>query len=262
MKLAVVSYLLPPFHSGQAMMLYRLLEDVRLDDYCLVSTRIPDGSDGDEQSRRLPGKYFKLSDEGDFKRGDRYGLRVAREGVNVSWGAFMRARQIAQIVRAEKCEAIVACSSGDDLLDVPSGFIASRLANVSFYVYLFDTYSHMWLNPQTQFIGRWLEPAILKRAKGIIVTNEAVRELLRNRYGVESTVIYNPCDLGEYDQSISSPSSSISSETKIVYTGAVYEAHYDALRNLVTAIELLSKRNVKLHLYTSFLKDTLASEGI
>jgi len=241
-------------------MLYRLLKDLDPDSYCLISTQTPDVPEGQSYSRKLPGKYFQISTESELGRGHRFGLSVAREGINVTYGAFMRARQIARIVREEKCEAVLSCSSGVDLLDVPSGFFASRMAGVPFYIYLFDTYSHMWLNPQTRFLGRLLEPAILKRATGIIVTNESVRELLSDRYGVESVVIHNPCDLSDYEAEL--PEQTDEGGVKVVYTGAVYEAHYGALRNLIVAIESLGRPDVNLHLYTAFPQDVLSEKGI
>ena len=243
------------------MMLYRLLKDVRPDDYCLISTS--NFETGEEvYSRTLPGKYFQISAAFELTRGYRFGLKILREVFNVSLGAFARARQIAHIVRTEHCQAVLSCSSGADLLDVPAGFIASRLARVPFYVYLFDTYSHMWVQADTQFIGRRLEPFILRRAAGIVSTNELVRKLLASRYGVDSTVIHNPCDISEYEKLSHESVPRSDDEVRIVYTGSISESHYDALRNLVTAIELIGRRNVKLHLYTFTSTDRLAAEGI
>src|SRR5215468_7977796 len=164
MKFAVVSFLLPPSFSGQSMMLYHLLKDFDPNDYCLISPQSPDVPDDENYSARLPGKYFQVTREAELWRGFRYGLSIFRESFNVTYAAYQRARQIARIVREQKCEAILSCSSGSDLLDVPSGFYASRMTGVPFYVYLFDTYSHMWLNRETRFIGRFLERLILKRA--------------------------------------------------------------------------------------------------
>jgi len=121
----------------------------------------------------------------------------------------------------------------------------------------------MWVQADTQFIGRSLEPFILRRAAGIISTNELVRKLLASRYGVDSTVIHNPCDISEYEKlGYDGVPRRNDDEFRIVYTGSISESHYDALRNLVTAIELVGRRNVKLHLYTFTSPDRLAAEGI
>ena len=259
MKVAIVSRLLPPAAGGQAVLLYRLLKDVPAEDYCFISTVAPVELQ-QELSGKLPGKYFTVSDAGEMRRGQRFGLPILREAYNLTLGAYLRARQIAEIVRKEKCDAILSCSSGDDLFDVPAGFYASRIAGVGFYAYMFDTYSHMWVNPQTRFLGRWSEPHILRRAAGIIVTNESVRELLQKNYGVDSYVIHNPCDLSLYDFQL--PPAPSDGQIRIVYTGAVYQAHYDAIRNLLKAVEMLGRPNVKLHLYTGVSDDILRRNGI
>lgn len=260
MKIALVSRLLPPSPSGQAMMIYRLLRDVSPADYCLISSQKADASkDQSHYSQQLPGKYFHLSTKYEIPREHRSPLW--RDGVNITLGTFSRATQIARIVRREKCDAVLSCSSGDDLLDVPSGFLASRLAGVPFHVYLFDTYAHMWVHPRTHFIGERLEPIIVRRAEGVITTNEFVSDLLRGRYGIESAVIHNPCDLSAYEN-LPDPTEEIGSEVRIVYTGAIYDAHYGAFRNLMAAIGLLGRPGVKAHIYTAQPPAFLAEKGV
>lgn len=262
MKIAVVSNLLPPSFSGQPVMLYRLLKDVAAEQYCLISTANPEATDKQSFSRRLPGKYFQISGRSELTRGYRYKLPILRWWYNVTVAAYARARQVARIVRAEHCEAVLSCSSGADLLDVPAGFIASRLARVPFYVYLFDTYSHVWVEPNTQFIGRRLERFILKRAAGIVSTNEMVRDLLRETYGVDSVVIHNPCDLSAYQNLTLEPDNTPDSDVKVVYTGAIYDAQIGALRTLLKSIEMLNRPEIKLHLYTPVSSTELAARGI
>jgi glycosyltransferase involved in cell wall biosynthesis len=261
MRVAVVSRPLPPAPSGQAMMLYRLFKGVSPEDYRLIST-VNYLASAESESRRLPGKYFHISDAHELRRGYRFGLAILREAFNVSLGAYIRARQIARIIRQEKCEAVLSCSSGDDVVDVPSGFIASRLARVPFYIYLFDTYSHMWFHPHTKFLGRLIEVFILKRSANIIVTNESAKKLLDDRYGVNATVIHNPCDISEYRGHSDEETAKDDGVVRVVYTGAIYEAHYDALRNLLAAIEQLGHPRLELHLYTSYSPSALAKQGI
>ncbi|HYE16131.1 MAG TPA: hypothetical protein VD968_16960, partial [Pyrinomonadaceae bacterium] len=51
-------------------------------------------------------------------------------------------------------------------------------------------------------------------------------------------------------------------EVRIVYTGAIYEAHYDAFRNLLAALERLGRPEVKLHAYTTQRAEEMAGRGI
>src|SRR5437870_7147018 len=162
MKVAIVSWLLPPMPSGQSMMLFQLLKNVSAEDYCLISTAEIVETEPSRFLHRLSGKYFRISSSGELSRGYRLAFLISRELYNVTVGAFLRARQIARIVNEENCQAVMSCSSGNDLLDVPSGFVASRLARVPYYLYLFDTYSQLWTDPRTRSIGRRVESFVLR----------------------------------------------------------------------------------------------------
>jgi len=260
MKLAFVSPFLPPSWSGQAVVIYRLLKDLSAEDYCLISkqdyrTEAFRGS----YSRRLPGKYYRLSSGVQIAPDGRFRRLKRLELVNmlriVSWSG-----QIASIVRRENCGAIVACTAG--LLEMPAGYLASRLAGVPFYPYIFDYYSYQWTDPLKRRFAEFFEPIVLRGAAGIIVPNEFMRDELFNRYSVESTVIHNPCDLAPYRAAPNGELTRNNGEIKIVYTGAVYEAHYDAFRNLLAAIERLAQPNLKLHLYTAQLPHDLEEKGL
>jgi glycosyltransferase involved in cell wall biosynthesis len=182
------------------------------------------------------------------------------DSVNITAGTLRRARQIARIIKAEQCQAVLSCSSGDDRLDVPAGLLASRLAHVPFYLYLFDTYAHMWIQPRSRFIGRRLEPVVVKRAAGVITTNDFVHQMLHERYGVDSLVIHNPCDLSAYETPV--PAAAESNEIRIVYTGAVYDAHYEAFRNLIAAIRLLANPDLRIHIFTAQPHSLLEARGV
>ncbi|MDX6559886.1 MAG: hypothetical protein QOF72_2935 [Blastocatellia bacterium] len=240
-------------------MLYRLLKGVDPGKYCLISAQSVDHASAEtDYSQKLQGKYFYLSTRHEYRQPQ---ATLFQDLINISLGMLMRARQIARIIRDEKCEAVLSCSSGDDRLDVPAGLLASRLAGVPFYVYLFDTYSHMWIQPRSRFIGRRLEPIVVKQAAGVITTNDFVQQMLRERYGVESLVIHNPCDLTQYESPLEAPYKQ-DNEVRIVYTGAVYDAHYEAFRNLIEAIGKLGRREVRVHVYTAQPHSLLEERGV
>lgn len=237
------------------MAIFRLLKDFNPDDYCLITQDFGDKSPNNNNysCEKLPGKYYVLPAWLQIKRGWRFSA--------VRWAnILMRAVQIARILKREKCSAVVATTS--DLFDMPAAYIAGRLMQVRFYPYLFDYYSHKVLGKTSTFAHRY-EPIMLKGAAGIIVPNEFMREEARSRYGVESTVIHNPCDLAAYESApLDNPVISKDREIKIVYTGSIYEAHFSAFRNLVASIRLLDQWNIKLHIYTDQLASELDEFGI
>jgi len=259
MKFALVSHVLPPMWSGQSVVLYRLLKDLSPDQYCLISWA-DYSSDSPQEAHlpRLPAKYWRLPPEFIINRGA-YRFRLIRRILNASIAIAERGWRIARIVRREGCKAIVSCSG--DLLDPPAAYFASRLTGVPFYPYFFDYYAYQFIDPEVRATATFLEPYLVRGAKGVIVPNEALAEELRRRYGVESTVIHNACDLSRSSTVSSGDRTDTSDEIKITFTGAVYDAHFDAFRNLLAAIETLD-REVWLHVYTALPREYLETNGI
>ncbi|MDQ3665029.1 MAG: glycosyltransferase [Acidobacteriota bacterium] len=259
MKFAFISHLLPPTWGGQTIMIYRVLLNVSPEAYCLISPHNYEAKffEGDF-TRRLPARYYQLPPDAQLTRGYRFGLAKARAAINVPLGLVSRARGVARIVQREGCQAVVACTGS--LLDLPAGYLASRLVGVPFYAYMFDYYSYSILDPVERFYARRFEPVVLRGAAKVIAPNEFLRDELRARYGVEATVIHNPCDLSEYEPPVEDCGATVHvntsgegrrDEVEIVYTGAVYEAHFDALRNLIKGLEQLKRPGVRLHLYSA-----------
>ena len=255
-KFALVSHVLPPSWSGQAVMIYRILHQLDPSCYCLISRQNYDpGVYRGDMSSRLPARYHYLQPE--FRIPSwRFGLFR----VNSWLQTFQRARQIARIVKHERAKTIVACTG--DLYDPPAAYLASRWAKVRYYPYLFDDYFYQWAVPMLRSFARRFEPTLIKGADGIIVPNEFLRDEYRRRYGVESVVIHNPCGESEPGQEGKVPWPKDRGEIKIVYTGAVYHAHYDAFHNLLAAIQRIGRPEIKLHLYTEQSPKDLEREKI
>lgn len=256
MKFALVSHVLPPSCSGQAVVIYRILQAIDPNCYCLISRQNYDC--GDYQggiSSRLSAHYHYLPPELRL-RGRRFGLF----GANSWLQTLQRARRIARIVKHERASAIVACSG--DPYDLPAGYLASRWVKVGYYPYIFDDYLYQWVAPQLRSFAHRFEATLLKGADEIIVPNEFLRDDYRRRYGVESVVIHNPCEESEPgpEHKFSWPNDE--GEIKIVYTGAVYHAHYDAFHNLLVAIQQIGRPEIRLHLYTEQHPKDLERENI
>lgn len=262
MKIAFVSNTLPPSGSGQAVVIHRMLGGLDPASYALISSELHEPpAAGARDERRLPGTYHYLPPPAALRKGHRFGLHFVREGVNIMSAAAQHARRIARVVRSEGCGAVVACTG--ELTHLPAGYLASRRAGVPFYAYIFDHFSYReaW-SPAREFWARRLEPVLLRGAERVIVPNETLGDDLRARFRVEPAVIHNSFDLSPYEAGVESPSSARDGEIKIVYTGDVYEAHYDAFRNLMAALASLGRPEVKLHLYTGKTLEELAAVGV
>src|SRR5215208_2278339 len=264
MKFALISHKVPPSGTGQSLVIYRMLRDLNPESYCLISTERHDAGEPSEgPSTMLPCRYHYLPPPFRFERGYRFGLRPLREGVNIPLAVIEHRCRILDIVRREQCGAVVACTG--DVTILPAGYLASRAAGVPFYAYIFDHYSYReWDDPVMAFWARRFEPFIMKGAAGIIAPNEILRDDLRERFGVEPAVIHNSFDISPYEtaERVVANIRNPSDEVSIVYTGAVYEAHFGAFRNLMAAIGKLDHLHVRLHLYTNQPQETLDRENV
>ena len=237
------------------MALYHLLKGFSGDDYCLISQQDYDEQNSDHNyTERLPANYHCLPVDTVIWRGGRWNLPQRLGHVYIPLGIVSRARRIAAILRAERCDAIVACTGGWDCLNLPAGYLAARLTGIPFYAYIFDYYSKQWEGPtfwgHGNYVGlaRRLEATLLKGAAGVVVPNEFLRDALRENYGIEPTVIHNSCDISRYP--LAYQEKPIGSEVTIVYTGDIYDAHFDAVANLLKAIEITKRKDLRLYAYT------------
>lgn len=254
------------------MIIHRLLRDLDPGCYCLLSSRNYNTGDQPNYSGRLAGRYYYLPPALEVTRGNSLLLQAAGEAITLGLRVVLRGRAIARILRREKCAAVVVCTGGNEILDFPAGYLASRLVGARFYAYLLDQYSHMVSYVLGKSFLRLFEPLVMNGAAGVIAPNEFLRDELRRRYQLEAVVIHNACDLSVYEKSRADGGGGADradDEIRIVYTGGVGPLHYDAFRNLVAALNLLASGDVKfggksarLHLYTAQIQAECEGEGI
>lgn len=249
MRACIISNILPPSQSGQAIALYMLLKGVSTDHYCFISPKNYENIEHDfNPTERLRVPYYHLK------------LEISLPfGLDAPWSIYNRAKKIAWIAGNEQCGLFIACTG--DLYNLPSAHLASKRLKIPLIPYIFDDYAYQWTGLRRSLAKR-LEPEIMKQAKTVIVTNEYMQREYQQRYGVKSEVIHNPCPLPDLEELDKADRIFGSDEIAIVYTGAVYHAHYDAFRNLIRAIPRLKRSDVKLHLYTAQPQSELEKHGI
>ena len=266
-KLAVLSHILPPAPSGQAMVLYRLLKNWEPSTYCLIKTDYRQISYSSERKTTfLRGKLYTLEEPFTrFLNRRNFLVKVVRFFDNrfmlfSPWRIFTRVNQMRAILRVEASEAILVCSG--DFENIPAGYIASRKARIPFFLYYFDWYGMQWPTRIKRVLAQWIEAKIITKSSAVIVPNTALRDDLEDRHGVKAIVIQNPCDERTLSMRPVEKWPLRESEYRIVYTGAVYHAHYDAFRNLSSALKDLTNKNIELDLYTSQPQAVLEKQGI
>jgi len=260
MKAAIVSHALPPSWSGQAVILSKLLRDVDASRYVLISSRATSGAPATGQFiSRLPGRTIELPLEPSFGRLARFALARPVRLLEAIWRVRLRARRIAAIARSEGCTVLVACTG--DLIDIPAAGLAARRLGVRFIPYLFDDYTYQWADPLKRAFASRVERMLFPGAAAVIAPNEMMEQELRRRHGLSCTIVRNAVEI-EDRHGLDLPWPDSSDDLGVVYTGAVYHAHYDAFRNLVTAIGKLGRPQLKLHLYTTQSPEELSAQGI
>jgi glycosyltransferase involved in cell wall biosynthesis len=261
MKFALISNILPPSHTAHAAIINRLLRDRDPETYCLLSGRDYETGEQPAYSGRLAGRYYHLRT---FRltRGYRFGLAGVRARLNSLLDVPLRTVLIARILRREQCDAVVACTGSDELVDFAAGYLASRLTGARFYAYLLDQFSHMINFGLGESFLRHLEPMIMKGAAAVIVPNEFLAVQVRRQFSVEPMVIHNPCDLSSYEAARAGRPDASGNDDRIVYTGQVGTLHFAAFHNLLAAIDSLGRENTRLHLYTIQTRPYLEERGI
>jgi glycosyltransferase involved in cell wall biosynthesis len=264
-RFGLVSHILPPSRSGQAMVLYRLLSGLPPDSYFLISQQDADGDAAhDQYTNPLEGRHYRLRPGWQLRRGY---FRIGRVAVGPTLNALLSlldivwfSRQIARYIRLESCEAFVACSA--NLANLPAAYLASRRCGVRFYAYYFDDYLNQWSNSAARYIASRFEPLMAAYASGVFVPNEFLYRDIQRRHGVKATIIHNPVDLAQYDLANADTPPDSGCIQDVVYTGSIYHAQLDAFENLLAAIDLLEGPNTGLHLYSSTASEWLEKQGI
>lgn len=260
-KFALLSHILPPSPSGQSVVLYRILSGVREDQYYLIHSRIlPQGEHSESSLFHLRAQYYSLPAEPILIRPKHFGFGRIRNVINLFLQIYVRAKNIADILRQERgTTALIACSG--DFADIPAGFLAGRRLGLPFYAYIFDDYVFQWTGSQ-RWVAKLMATFIFKHSAGIIGPNEFICEEYQRRYGVKTTLVRNPCDKAELEKEPYIQPHAQNRKIKIIYTGAIYHANSDCFRNLVQAIKSLQEYPLELHIFTAQTREQLESQGI
>lgn len=244
-------------------MLARIMRHFDPATYCLISTRSYEAvsypfSDIAAQVPGLQGRFYAL-DTPPRRYWER--LRPVRELINIAYLTVIQALRLTRVLKQEHVRAIVVCSG--DLVAIPAAYLVSLIQRMPLYLYMFDHYRYQSVNRIDRFIAARAERLAAKRSKVVIVPNESLGDVFHHDYGVRPAIIHNPIDSSEVDISDSKPWPVDLAEIKIVYTGQVYAAQYDALSRLVQAIKLLDQQYpLKLHLYTAQPRAVIEQAGI
>ncbi len=260
MKIGINSIVLPPSSSGQAIALYNLLKELPSELFFFISQKkygTPQQSDATE---RLNTRYHQIKRAPSLFERLLHHLFFRGYFNPLLWYIKVISWEIKIILKKEKANAIIACTA--DVLEPISSYFAARLMKIPYILYAFDDYGSQWIDPINKFIANVYAPMIIQDASIVIVPNEFLQEYYQQKYKIQPVVIHNPIDLRPYTTEKIDHFRIGTDQIKIIYTGAVYEAHYAAFLNLIQAISRLPDLNIQLHIYTDISKEKLIARGI
>ena len=257
-EFALVSEVVPPSWSGQAVLIRRLLTGLDPRAYCLLTS--DQGIYGGQHIQGLETRCYRLPAARTRYLHHNKWLLTASALAGAATGIVGRAVHIARVAHRERCRAIVAFTG--DFHDLPAACLASRLLDVPLYVYMCDYYSHRELyEPARRRLSPHLERIVVRAATRVICGTDTLAGALAKRYGIAPAVIHHPADLSLYAQA-DRPRPVGSRGARIVYTGTIYEAQLDSVQNLLAALDRLPGRSAALHVYGGQTEDELQSRGL
>lgn len=260
-KFALLSHVLPPSPSGQAVMLYRILKNIPHASFILLSREsyVTQNVKNNSQNatKKLASKYYVAGEISSFPFRVLIWLRSKIIKNIISF--YKRTSDMESILQKERPEVLIVCSG--DILDLPASYILSKKMHIPLICYMFDDYSHQWTGLKGM-LAKLLASFILSSAKKILVPNEFLKKSYLRRYHRNAIIIHNPSsrrDLTLLDKK----KKMLSLNTKnIIYTGSIYHAHLDAFYNLACALQLITDFDIRLHIYSSQSEKELRKLGI
>lgn len=256
-QIAVISAAVPPNGSGQATALNHLLVGNDRNDVILLSDFSHLGPVG-EGSRNVSTldlrelSNLRLVTPPDFNFHSSGSINPA-----ILFDLCRRAGEIFESIRSDKVAAVIGCTGTP--IDVPAAALAAETLRLPFIAHLFDDPIYQWPAGPHRNFAAWQEISWSRRAAAIIVPNEFMAKEFNRRTGRLPEIIRNPVDLPAY-RTIDLPPTRNHGPKRIVYTGSIYHAQFDAFKNLVAAIG--SDQNYEIHVYTSQAKAVWNENGI
>lgn len=140
-----------------------------------------------------------------------------------------------------------------------------RATKVPFHLYMFDVYKGNFFPLTGNLLAIIFEPKLFAMANKIIVNNTETRDFYLRRYGNKiadkMVIIYNATDPTPY-LSLQTPIIDHQPPYNIVFTGNVYWAQAESIKNLVKAIDQIDDIDIRLKLYSPNPPEYLKAIGI
>lgn len=255
-RIAIISAAVPPLGSGQAAVLGRLLAGKNRNEVILLSDFSFYFGRAGEESKAFPSIDLRQLSPPRWEIPSNFRTPPS-EMTAFLFALCRRAAEISESIRSDDVSAVVACTGNP--IDVPAAALAAQNFGVPFVAHLFDDPVYQWPPGLYRDFSAWQEMSWSARAAAVIAPNEFMAEEFNRRTGRLPRIIRNPVDLAAYPKTELRPISDRRPK-RIVYTGSIYHAQLDALKNLVDAIS--TEGAYEIHIYSSQAKAVLDANDI
>jgi len=163
------------------------------------------------------------------------------------------------IIKKENITSILVSSDSSNFLF--SAYLLSIMSKRKLNIYFFDCFSCAQSKGIKFFFNKITEKIVIKRADKIFCMSDTLKELYDSKYNVNSEIVNHPVAISEYEYIAKYKKECDSQKNiKILYTGMIYEAQIDAIKNLVEAIQDIN--GVELHIYSKRTEESLKKLNI
>ncbi len=247
-KFAIVSHIVPPSYSGQAVMLYRLLKNFDPNDFLVIASS--DQAKNAISTKTLSSQHVILAPH--KRLGPIFGFPLLKT-FNFLRAISHRSSELIRILnKYPSIGTLVVCTG--DFIDLPACYLCAKRTKTELVCYLFDDYAAQWTGFMG-FLARKISKPIFKFSKSLIVPNEFLADKYRS-LNKKTLIVRNPINLTGDMEKVKFQKDKFN----IIYTGAIYEAHFSAFRNLISCIKKIP--DARLHLYTAQPKKDLYRSNI
>lgn len=161
------------------------------------------------------------------------------------------------VALAKVADDVLVTSMGSGFVPI-AAYLVHLITGKPLFVYLFDAWWELVTSRVDKFMAAVFTGRILRAASKVFVMSEALEDLCRRCYGVESVMMPHPVDLSLYR--LDGRPERSDGEARVVFTGAVYSPHLEAIKRMADVVNSLDK--VRLVLYTPRSPAELEAAGI
>lgn len=275
-KFLIISSYAPPAISGAPLMMYNLLRYFPEDSFCILTSSFGIDKQADK-NRWLRVKYFFFDhpfltvtshEEAPFSFRVKAFLRefpitnFLGQIFFLFYSPFQIVRLGKKIIDKEKIELLLGYSDhGPAIL---STYILHLMTKRPFFLFFYDLYYGNRFPLLYKLLAYFLEPKIFHEAEKIFVMSEKLQDYYSKKYHREIILIRNsiPIEEKQLPKFFSHSGPYKTEPYKIVYTGTIYWAQIDAIKNLISAVKEIKQPKIQLWLYTPHDKIYLNRRGI